>query len=318
MLRDAQTEPAPMICRIRTTARLAALGLALLCGNAVIHAAPPAGDLVQDLSSHGITFPSGETVALPTAQMPDDLDVAAQQEALRRAAGKYPLDRFVRNAIVSPFDLEMNSIEDASGARHGQRLDFCFVAYGTLEAIIRQDLFGALAGAQDASGDDSDHTTARALTAAELQARDLAPEKTAEREESYLLVNVPILNRVQLRGVGFAVREKRPESIVAGIKLDERFNKGQEFSNTWSPLLRDKSGKLTEGAAKPYSGLGGYMKITQLQQPAGALFVECHIAFAEPEAWFDGKNLLRSKLPLVVQDNVRSFRRKLAEDSSTK
>jgi hypothetical protein len=299
-------------------ARLAALALAILCGHAVARAAPPAGDLVDDLSSHGVTFPSGKTVVLPKAQMPDGLDAAAQQEALRRAAGKYPLDRFVRDAVVSPFELEMNSIDDAKGARHGQRLDFCFVAYGTLEEIIRQDLFGALAGAQDSSGDGADHTTARALTAAELQARDLAPQKTAEREESYLLVNVPILNRVQLRGVGFAAREKRPESVVAGIKLDERFDKDQEFSNTWSPLLRDKSGKLSEGAAKPYSGLGGYMKITQLQQPAGALFVECHIAFAEPEAWFDGKNLLRSKLPLVVQDNVRSFRRKLAEDSVAK
>ena len=114
------------------------------------------------------------------------------------------------------------------------------------------------------------------------------------------------------------MREKRAESVVAGIKLDERFNKDQEFSNTWSPIVRDAGGKLSVGAPSPYSGLGGYMKITQLREPAGALFVECHIVFAEPEAWFGGKNLLRSKLPLAVQDNVRSFRRKLADETSAK
>ena len=47
--------------------------------------------------------------------------------------------------------------------------------------------------------------------------------------------------------------------------------------------------------------------------------VECHIVFAEPEAWFGGKNLLRSKLPLAVQDeDVRSSRRKLADETSAK
>ncbi|MES1213546.1 MAG: hypothetical protein ABUL64_03085, partial [Singulisphaera sp.] len=89
----------------------------------------------------------------------------------------------------------------------------------------------------------------------------------------------------------------------------------KQFPNSWSPLERDASGKLSVGAAKAYSGLGGYMKMTELVEPAGALFVECHIVFDEPEAWFHGKNFLRSKLPLVVQDNVRSFRRKLGKDS---
>ena len=31
--------------------------------------------------------------------------------------------------------------------------------------------------------------------------------------------------------------------------------------------------------------------------------------FAEPTGWFEGANLLRSKLPLVVQNNVRNMRR---------
>ena len=48
-----------------------------------------------------------------------------------------------------------------------------------------------------------------------------------------------------------------------------------------------------------------YVKITKLHAPAGAVLVEQHIVYAEPTGWFDGANLLRSKLPLVMQVNVR-------------
>jgi hypothetical protein len=247
--------------------------------------------------------------------MPDGLSAAEQQTALRKAAGKYPLDRFVRKSIVAPFSLEVSAVDDAVGKRQGQHVDFCFVAYGQLQTVLEEDLFGALAGAQDSQSASDAPTMARALRPEELQARHLKPVKSAAREESYVLFDVPILNRVQLRGVGFAVREKRPQSVVAALMLDNAFRDDKEFANTWSPLARDAQGKLTVEAAKPYSGLGGYMKMTELAEPAGGLFVECHIAFDEPEAWFHGKNFLRSKLPLVVQDNVRTFRRKLSKDA---
>jgi hypothetical protein len=55
------------------------------------------------------------------------------------------------------------------------------------------------------------------------------------------------------------------------------------------------------------------VKITRLAEPAGSLFVEYHVAFAEPQGWFQGANLLRSKLPIAAQDSVRKFRRTLAE-----
>ena len=56
-------------------------------------------------------------------------------------------------------------------------------------------------------------------------------------------------------------------------------------------------------------GAGMYFKITKLAAPEGALFIEQHVMFAEPAGWFGGANLLRSKLPIAVQDNVRTMRR---------
>ena len=40
------------------------------------------------------------------------------------------------------------------------------------------------------------------------------------------------------------------------------------------------------------------------------------ILFDEPVGWFNGANLLRSKLPIVVQEGVRKFRPQLAHDVS--
>jgi len=295
--------------------RMACLAAVLLALAGAARADSPA-DLIEDLTARGVRIESADSVRLPPPQMPDGLAPSEQRQALRAAAGKYPLDRFLRNAIVSPFTLDIESVDDPAGKRRGQRVDFCFVAYGTLAAIIEQDLFGDLAGAAEAGQKESAHTSARSLATEELTAQGLTPRKSAAREEYFLKVDIPILNRVQLRGVLFAVREKRPESVVAGISLDDRFRRPGALENSWSPIVRDAQGRSSIGPPTPYAGLGGYMKVTQLPEPADALFVECHLAFDEPQAWFDGKNLLRSKLPLVVQDNVRTFRRKLAEQTS--
>ncbi len=284
------------------------LVLRVLCGCAT---SATTRDTIEELIGRGVQLESGEIATLAAPQMPDGLNGEEQQAALHKAAGKYPLDRFVRKSIVAPFSLEVGAVDDAAGQRRGQHVDFCFVAYGRLGTVIEEDLFGQLAGMQESARAADESTMARALTPQELQGRGLKPVRNAEREESYVLFDLPILNRVQLRGVGFAVREKRAHSVIAALVLDDHFRDDKEFPNTWSPLLRDRQGKLTVGAAEPYSGLGGYMKMTELAEPEGALFVECHIAFDEPEAWFHGKNFLRSKLPLVVQDNVRTFRRKL-------
>jgi hypothetical protein len=70
------------------------------------------------------------------------------------------------------------------------------------------------------------------------------------------------------------------------------------------------------GPARPYIGAAWYSKATKLQQPQGAVLFEYHIVFDEPEGWFNGANLLRSKLPLLVQDGVRKFRRRFSENAN--
>ena len=45
--------------------------------------------------------------------------------------------------------------------------------------------------------------------------------------------------------------------------------------------------------------------------PAGAAFIECHLVYEEDYGWFDGVNMVKQKAPAMVQEKVRTFRRKL-------
>ena len=108
-----------------------------------------------------------------------------------------------------------------------------------------------------------------------------------------------------------STKSKTAESNLAASILDRRFMNDAEFPNQWRPITRDDAGRRHLGAPQPYFGFGGYAKATRLIDPPGALFVEYHAAFAEPQDWFGGTNLLRSKLPILAQMIVRQLRRGL-------
>jgi hypothetical protein len=95
--------------------------------------------------------------------------------------------------------------------------------------------------------------------------------------------------------------------------LDPRFAGDAKYPNEWQSIARDDAGKLQYGSWKAYQGLGAYAKATELKAPRGAILVEYHMRFDEPRGWFQGANVIRSKLPIIVQDNVKKLRRKLAE-----
>ena len=38
-----------------------------------------------------------------------------------------------------------------------------------------------------------------------------------------------------------------------------------------------------------------------------------HMAFVEPDGWFQGAPILRSKFSVIAQDQIRSLRRELAK-----
>ncbi len=81
----------------------------------------------------------------------------------------------------------------------------------------------------------------------------------------------------------------------------------------WNPIVIDTDDQATLGKSHPYNQAASYTKLTSLKFMPEALLIEIHILFTEPQEWFGGRNMLRSKLPPLVQDGVRKFRRRLSQ-----
>jgi hypothetical protein len=284
------------------------------------HVASGKDPLLAELTERGVPVGAGLFVKLPAPTLPDGLDAAAQNAAIADVAAPSPPDDFLRNSAVAPLVLRIRSVPGTSAERVAQRVSVWFVAYGSLPALRDEKLVQQLAGAVKQEGGKF-RPTVRPLADDALRSRGLWPTATPARDGWLGSVRLPLLERVQVSGVLYGVQVATADSIVWSGKLDARFANDREFPNQWQPFLRSELGELSLGPPRPYSGFGGYIKATPLQEPAGAIFLECHVIFREPAEWFGGANLLRSKLPIVIQENVRSFRRKLtaaSRQSSTK
>jgi hypothetical protein len=283
----------------------------------------PENQLLGELTREGAQLSSSDQpTKLPPQSLDGSLDAAAQSKEVRRIAGKkYSYEQFVRNSPVAPFLLEIHSLgggERKGGGKANQRgdaqgrvqqIDLWFVAHGALATVTDRDLMGQLAGDADKSGDDA---RSKELTEKELGERDLNIEAGADRRTNFFHFDLPVLERVRLSGLGQSETTRDPRTVVAALRLDPRFTDDADYPARWRPIKRDAAGNKVVGEPQPYSGFAGYCQATELAEPKGALFVECHVVFDEPQGWFNGTNLLRAKLPLLVQDNVRTFRRKLA------
>jgi hypothetical protein len=270
----------------------------------------PINPLFTQLLDKGIAIPNGPVVKLPSPLVSQDLEAATAPAILEKAAGKLPRELFVRKSDAAPFSLKIDSINDSTGARCAQTIDLWFVAYANLAAVAKKDVVTQLLVGER----DRDHAEVKLLSPEELRARGIQPLEGSGLEERYATFEAVLLDRVQVTGISRNVKMISPRYLVLAMTLDDRFADDKEYPNHWRPIRRGADGKEQFGPGKPYSGLAGYVRVSELPQPAGALLFEMHCVFHEPQAWFGGPNLLRSKLPVVIQENLRTFRRKLARE----
>jgi hypothetical protein len=270
----------------------------------------PANALFTDLTEKGIAIPNGPVVKLPTPLVSQEVDAATAPALLEKAAGKLPPELFVRKSDAAPFNLKIDSINDKKGERCAQTIDLWLIAYGKLTTVAQKDVVTQLLVGER----DRDHAEIKLLSVDELRARGITPLQGPGLEERYATFEAVLLDKVQVTGITRNVKTIAPRSLVLAMTLDDRFANDKEHPNRWRPIGPGVDGKVKLGAPQPYAGLAGYVRVSELPRPPGALLFEMHCVFHEPPAWFGGPNLLRSKLPVVIQENLRTFRRKLARD----
>ena len=296
---------------MRDTGWLIGIGSCLSLIGTTFAAIPP-NPILDSLTTTGVVLSNGSSVTLPAPSLPSGLDRQAQEQIVTKIAGKHDFAYYTRDSRVAPHTLKIKSIKDESGGRTGQSIDLWFVAYGDRGAIEEEELFEDLGGANDRNEGNGDLGESRELTADELAQRGISLDLQGENStENYGHFDSPLLDKVRVSGVTRSVVTRDQDATLAAGILDTRFEDDDQFPNQWRSMSRNDLGEQVLGPVHTYSGFGAYVKVSELASPSGALLVEMHAVFDEPEGWFDGANLLRSKLPTVIQENVRRFRRKL-------
>lgn len=148
---------------------------------------------------------------------------------------------------------------------------------------------------------------------AELKERGI--NRAGDGLEWYTHVVSDLLDRIHFELTDRARASHSRDSWVFASRTDRRFDDDATFPNRWWPIERgakptDKA--KASPATRTYAGGAGTTKVSRLSSTPGALLIEAHFAFAEPHDWFDGAPILRSKISLVAQDQVRQLRRELA------
>lgn len=266
------------------------------------------------LTTRGVPVGGDEVVKLPAPTLADGLSAAEQRQAIEAVAGEsHTWDDLTRKSVVAPFVLKISNGE-AAPERRGRRLDIWFVAYGSMKTLENQDFLQKQFKSATSEGDPDNPSTSKILSEADLKSRGLT---TAGRpgDTQYIAAEFTLLDKVRLQGTMESTKSRTADSNIVASFLDPHFANDPEYPNQWRPVTRDDDGRRQLGRAHPYSGFGGYAKATRLVEPVGAILIEYHAAFAEPQEWFGGTNLLRSKLPILAQIIVRQLRRGMEKQS---
>jgi hypothetical protein len=252
----------------------------------------------------------GQKVTLPKPKLSDGADADSQHTALREVAGSdRALEDLLRDSVTAPYVIKVHDVKTTNATI--RQADVWFVVYSELKQVDFH---------QEASRTDQKETEVanmwfqtRLLKDEDLRAAGIKPEPAAVGQNHwYSHVHAKLLDRIDFEVTNLIVASQSPDSIVVASCTDPEFSKSTSFANSWRPIGRDGSA-TAEGAPKPYEGGMSYAKISRLAFKPGAIMVEMHMAFIEPDAWFQGNPILRSKFSAVAQDQIRSLRRELAK-----
>ncbi|MFZ1932577.1 MAG: hypothetical protein WCB27_09540 [Thermoguttaceae bacterium] len=272
----------------------------------------------KQLLAEGIKMSDGKSYKLRPPIMADGLDATAQLAAIEEVAGdRYPVRDVLSNDYYAPVVTRVRDAKPRKGEKPAIRtVDVWFVAHGDWSTLVSKDFLESTTAAEN--GKSRVVLKSGGLTEQELQKRNLTATVTADFEQRFLYTTFWLFDRVQVSATRFSVLTRGKDLVLAAGRIEPRFDNDADYPNQWRPLLRDAEANIKPGPPHPFTRAGGYAKITRLKQPAGAAFIECHLIYEEPYGWFDGINLVKQKVPAMVQEKVRTFRRKLHVASEKK
>lgn len=274
----------------------------------------PENPVLRELLEKGVTMSDGKAYKLPPPAMGEGLS-AAEQKAVIEKIGKakgYSFADLTDSRTAAPVVIAIRALKDSDDETSIVRsIDLYFIARGKWEVLISKEFLDGISKPKDGEKKNEVVSKSGFLTEAEMKKRGLKLESTPEREMKFVYTTFSLFDQVELSATRLAVATRSKTALVGAAKLDPRFAADAEYPNRWRPIVRDADAEIAYGKPHPYDGGGAYAKATKLLDPADAIFVECHLVYEEPYGWFQGGEMLNSKLPTVVKSRIRAFRSKL-------
>ena len=281
---------------------------------ALLGQAPPhdrANPIFHELLTDGVKGADGsEAFRLPEPTFADDASAEAIDAAFKQVAGSAGAVRdLMRDSVTAPFILKTRDAK--AGDDHVRMADLWFVVHADFDGIDLAKV-AATGDGQEVEAGNMRFATKR-LTDGELRAAKVEPLPPVEgRQEWFARLDGRLLDRIAVGATDRVVATRTQASVLVASKTDHGFNGDGRYPNQWATVARKGAAEQT-GPPRAYAGGASYVKITRQPGHPGTLLVESHLVFFEPHAWFDGAPILRSKIGVVAQDQIRRLRREIEQ-----
>jgi hypothetical protein len=250
-----------------------------------------------------------QTVTLPRPLLHDGEGAKMQANHLRVLAGSdQAVENLLRDSVTAPFVLKVRDV----------RVEGAILRVADLWFVVRAELdrVDPVEAARQAEGQAAEAGNMRfeskVLSADELRAaRHELPKPSDGTRAWYAHLKGLLLDRVAVEVTNLVEVSRSAHSLVIAARTAPDFGIEDRYPNLWSAASGREKSKPSSGP-DVYAGGISYAKISRLASEPGALLVEAHFAFVEPQAWFHGAPILRSKFSVIAQDQIRQLRRDLA------
>ena len=268
--------------------------------------------LVRDVAKETFEFPSGDAFQLAPPTIDNGMTAKQRINELSQLAGNAGWKRFSRKSAVAPVTIKVKYLTDSQGNHIGHSLHIAFVVHASIETLRDKNLMQQIFHAEQKSEEPKKPTESEVADQqfSEVQLAEMGITKA--EDTSFSKAEFELLKKIKLRGVIQIQRAATQRELDYVFRLDPRFNNANETANAWTRINKNDATQTARDVQWfAYSGAAGYLVVRKLPELDGACLIESRILLHEPTDWFNGSHLLRSKLPLIIQETARSFRRKL-------
>jgi hypothetical protein len=271
--------------------------------------------LLEQLTKTGIDFGGygKQVIPSPTLSIHES---SFSDETLEKITGQAGWEKFSQPSAVAPMMIRLEYVKNEADERIGHNVHSAFAVHAKLQSIQDKDLMQQIFGRQSDTGETGGlkltELTAEQLkkiTAASSELNTSGDNRAAAR--TYSMVDVILLDKIRIHGLLGIEKTEGPSGFSLAWQLLLR-NEPDELQGIWSKVAV-VDGRSWASDPVAYAGWGGYIQVTRVSQSPEILVIESRMLMHEPMDWFSSSNYIRSKLPLVIQEGARNFRRKFQE-----